>query len=158
MKQVQVEGEVRTILADLVAIDSVYPPGITTAVMTYAADRLRRAGYAVDTVANVPGLDNVIARLGGGTPSIVFNVHADTVGVSDRSAWRTDPFVATLQSGRVYGLGAGNCKGAMRRRFGRPKRSRTKAGRVTVKWSSLLSVTKRASVPTAWRGCAQAAG
>lgn len=101
------------ILAELIAIDSTYPPGDMRAIAAATAKRVQRAGYATDIVAGAPGVDNVVARLGSGSPSVVFNCHMDTVGVGDRAAWRTDPFVATLQDGRVYGLGAGNCKGPM---------------------------------------------
>ena len=58
-------------------------------------------------------IDNVVARMGRGTPSIVFNAHADTVAVADRNAWKTAPLTATVIEDRVYGLGAGNCKGSM---------------------------------------------
>jgi acetylornithine deacetylase/succinyl-diaminopimelate desuccinylase family protein len=105
--------EVFAILADLIAIDATYPPGNMTAIARYAADRLARAGYATEVIAGAPGVDNVVARLGKGAPSVVFNCHMDTVGPGDRAAWRTDPFVATLADGRVFGLGAGNCKGPM---------------------------------------------
>lgn len=106
-------NEVLAILRELIAIDSTYPPGDMRAIAAATAERLERAGYATSIVSGAPGVDNVVARLGRGTPSVVFNCHMDTVGVGERAAWRTDPFVATLQDGRVYGLGAGNCKGPM---------------------------------------------
>lgn len=109
----EVTAQVTTILAELIAIDSVYPPGDTQAIMAYTAKRLAAAGYRVQTLTQQAPIANVVARLGAGSPAIVFNVHADTVGISDRSAWRTDPMVASEQAGRVYGLGAGNCKAAM---------------------------------------------
>jgi len=51
--------------------------------------------------------------MGQGKPSVVFNAHVDTVGVGERSAWNTDPLSLTLKDGRVYGLGAANCKASM---------------------------------------------
>jgi acetylornithine deacetylase/succinyl-diaminopimelate desuccinylase-like protein len=51
--------------------------------------------------------------MGSGAPSVVLNAHADTVDVGERAAWRSDPFSATLVDGRVYGLGACNCKSSM---------------------------------------------
>jgi acetylornithine deacetylase/succinyl-diaminopimelate desuccinylase-like protein len=51
--------------------------------------------------------------MGKPKPCVVFNAHADTVDVGNRAAWRSDPFRATLADGRVYGLGACNCKSAM---------------------------------------------
>ena len=59
-----------------------------------------------------PPIANLVARLGEGSPCVVFNAHIDTVGTGDRAAWRTDPFAATMEKGRIYGLGANNCKGS----------------------------------------------
>jgi acetylornithine deacetylase/succinyl-diaminopimelate desuccinylase family protein len=100
-------------LGELIAIPSTYPPGDTRAICAYAARRLAAAGYAVETVEKTAGVANVVARLGGGRPCLVFNAHVDTVGVGDRAQWRTDPFAAHVADGRVAGLGAGNCKGSM---------------------------------------------
>jgi acetylornithine deacetylase/succinyl-diaminopimelate desuccinylase family protein len=100
------------ILRDLIAIPSPYPSGNTAAIAAYCARRLQAAGYAVQCPTS-SGVTNVVACLGQGKPSVVFNVHADTVEPGGREAWRGDPFVAQLREGRVYGLGAGNCKGPM---------------------------------------------
>lgn len=99
-------------LRDLIAIPSIFPPGESRAIAKYLAERLQRAGYATQVLARRDGVDNVVARLGAGRPSLVFNCHIDTVGPGDRSLWHTDPFVATVTDGRVFGLGASNCKGA----------------------------------------------
>jgi acetylornithine deacetylase/succinyl-diaminopimelate desuccinylase family protein len=101
------------ILRDLVAIPSPFPPGDTTAIAAFAADFLAPLGYRVERHSRQPGIVNLVARLGAGRPSVVFNAHADTVGVGERTAWTTDPLAATLRDGRVYGLGACNCKSAM---------------------------------------------
>ena len=104
-----------SILSDLIAIPSPFPPGESTAICAYAAKRLTVAGYKVETVRKVKGVDNVVARLKGRQkgPSVVFNAHVDTVGVGERANWKTDPFKAVLKRGHVHGLGAGNCKGSM---------------------------------------------
>jgi len=101
------------ILSDLIAIPSAYPPGESVAIARYAADRLKAAGYRTKVLARRPGVDNVVARLGRGSPRIVFNAHVDTVGVGERADWKTDPLKAVLRDGQVFGLGAGNCKGSM---------------------------------------------
>ena len=95
------------LLADLVAIPSTYPPGDTQRVAAYCRESLK------DYRTEILGKGNLVARLGKGKPSIVFNAHADTVEAGERVAWRTDPFKATLTDGGVYGLGACNCKSAM---------------------------------------------
>jgi acetylornithine deacetylase/succinyl-diaminopimelate desuccinylase family protein len=104
---------VLSILKDLIAIPSTYPPGNTEAICAYAAARLEKAGYAVETHSRAEGIANVVARMGSGSPSVVFNAHADTVGVGERAEWRTDPFEGCAVDGKVHGLGAGNCKASM---------------------------------------------
>ena len=104
------------ILSDLIALPSPYPPGTSVEICSYAAKRLKKAGYKVERVASKKGVDNVVARLGRakrGEPSVVFNAHVDTVGVGERANWKTDPFKAMVKGGKVFGLGAGNCKGSM---------------------------------------------
>jgi acetylornithine deacetylase/succinyl-diaminopimelate desuccinylase family protein len=104
-----------SILSDLIAIPSPYPPGDSVAICAYAARRLKKAGYRVETLRKVRGVDNVVARLKGPAkgPGTVFNAHVDTVGVGERANWKTEPFKAAVKAGRVHGLGAGNCKGSM---------------------------------------------
>jgi acetylornithine deacetylase/succinyl-diaminopimelate desuccinylase family protein len=99
--------ELLALLQELVAIRSTYPPGDTRQIARFCKEFLKE--YRADIV----GKGNLVARLGSGKPSLVFNAHADTVDVGDRAAWRTDPFKATLVDGRVHGLGACNCKSAM---------------------------------------------
>ncbi len=101
------------ILRDVIALPSSYPPGDTGAFCAYAAGRLEKAGYDTAVMTRSAPIANVVARMGAGKPSIVFNAHADTIAVADRSEWQTDPCQATVIDGRVHGLGAGNCKGAM---------------------------------------------
>ncbi len=100
--------ELFALLADLVAVPSTYPPGDTAPIAAHC-EALLRPEYRTEIV----GKGNLVARMGSGAPSLVFNAHADTVDIGNRAAWRTDPFKATLAGGRVYGLGACNCKSSM---------------------------------------------
>ncbi len=104
-----------SILSDLIALPSPYPPGTSVAICAYAAKRLRKAGYKVEIARRKKGVDNVVARRRGKGkgPTLAFNAHVDTVGVGERARWNSDPFKALVRGGRVYGLGAGNCKGSM---------------------------------------------
>ncbi len=113
MNEAAIGETLAAILADLIRIPSPYPPGESVAISAYAADRLRRAGYRTQVLAEAPGVDNVVASLGTGAPHLVFNAHSDTVGVGDRALWATDPYEAVRRDGRIHGLGAGNCKGSM---------------------------------------------
>jgi acetylornithine deacetylase/succinyl-diaminopimelate desuccinylase family protein len=103
------------ILSDLIALPSPYPPGTSVEICAYAAKRLKKAGYKVEVVAKTKSVDNVVARLKGKGkgPVIAFNAHVDTVGVGERTNWKSDPYKALVKGGLVYGLGAGNCKGSM---------------------------------------------
>lgn len=107
--------ELVSILSDLIAIPSPYPPGTSVEICAYAAKRLRKAGYKVEIAARQKGVDNVVARMKGKGrgPVIAFNAHVDTVGVGERGNWKSDPFKAVVKDGLVHGLGAGNCKGSM---------------------------------------------
>ncbi|HEX4329743.1 MAG TPA: ArgE/DapE family deacylase [Burkholderiales bacterium] len=112
MSDIESSQSLLALLRELIAIPSTYPHGNTEAIATYCAQRLSAAGYLVERLDS-GGVSNVVARIGSGSPSVVFNVHADTVEPGERSAWNTDPFQAHLHEGRIYGLGAGNCKGPM---------------------------------------------
>ncbi len=111
----KLSAELVAILTDLIALPSPYPPGTSVEICAYAAKRLKKAGYKVETVAKTKGVDNVVARMKGKSkgPVIAFNAHVDTVGVGERTNWKSDPFKALVKGGLVYGLGAGNCKGSM---------------------------------------------
>jgi len=112
MSQDEPAQSLLALMRELIAIPSTYPLGNTDAIAAYCAQRLSAAGYMVERLAS-GGVANVVARIGSGSPSVVFNVHADTVEHGERSAWNTDPFEAQVRDGRIYGLGAGNCKGPM---------------------------------------------
>ena len=111
----KMQCELVAILTDLIVLPSPYPPGTSAEICAYAAKRLKKAGYKVETVAKTKGVDNVVARMKGKSkgPVIAFNAHVDTVGVGERANWKSDPFKALVKGGLVYGLGAGNCKGSM---------------------------------------------
>ncbi|HEY6640942.1 ArgE/DapE family deacylase [Povalibacter sp.] len=99
-------------LEDLVRIPTVYPPGNTQAISAYLHATLAALGYATKTYAAAPGLDNVIARMGAGRPSLVFNAHVDTVGTGDPTLWTHPPLELSVKNGYCFGLGAANCKGS----------------------------------------------
>ena len=109
----KIADQVINILNDLIKIPSSFPPGNTEEISSYAAKRLKSAGYQTKIYTRTPPIDNVVAKMGSGKPSIVFNAHSDTIAVGNDKEWVTDPFVATITHDCVYGVGAGNCKGSM---------------------------------------------
>lgn len=103
--------EVTRLLAELVARPSIFPPGSTATISRYIADTLRVAGYVVEVHSRLPGVDNVVARLGQGAPVVAFNCHIDTIAPG--AGWQTDPYALTRTGENRYaGLGAVNCKGS----------------------------------------------
>ena len=107
-----IADSLHALLAELIAIPSMTPPGDTRAICKAAAEHFEAAGYDVSMPMRTTPIANLVAQLGEGSPCVVFNAHIDTVGTGDRAAWRTDPFAATMEDGRIYGLGANNCKGS----------------------------------------------
>jgi succinyl-diaminopimelate desuccinylase len=107
-----------TLLAELVAIPSTFPPGDSRAICRHIASRLEGWGYRVEIASRAEGVDNVIARIGtpaaDGRADVVFNSHIDTVGIGSHSHWDTPPLTLTPVAGgtRLAGLGAANCKGS----------------------------------------------
>ena len=77
------KNELVSILSDLIALPSPYPPGTSVEICAYAAKRLKKAGYKVEIATRKKGVDNVVARMKGKGkgPVIAFNAHVDTVKV-----------------------------------------------------------------------------
>src|SRR5215469_10107949 len=102
-------ADVRELLSELVAIDSVNPdlvPGAAgeQAIAAFVANWLERAGLDVTLDEPVPGRSNVVgvAYGTGGGRSLMLNAHLDTVG----TAGMRDPFVPRVEGNHLYGRGA----------------------------------------------------
>lgn len=107
--------EILSLCCDLVDARSENPPGDCRA----ASERIRRYlkgyGIAPTTVARAPEKPNLVATIEGKEPGphLILNGHLDTVGPGDERDWSVPVFQATRRDGRIYGLGAGNMKGAV---------------------------------------------
>lgn len=112
------EALLTAVLSDLVAIPSVNPMGQSAsspnslAVVEYVEVWLRNRGIDCTRQVVAPGEANLVAVVAGrrGTPTIVFDAHTDTAPVS---GWPDAAFVPRLQSGRLFGRGACDAKGAL---------------------------------------------
>ncbi len=62
---------------------------------------------------NTPPIDNLYARLGSGSPHLVFAGHTDVVPSGELDAWRAPPFAGETIDGALYGRGAVDMKGAI---------------------------------------------
>jgi acetylornithine deacetylase/succinyl-diaminopimelate desuccinylase family protein len=102
--------------SQLVGIESINPElGVggsgESELARFVAEWCERAGLETTLSEAAPGRPNVvaIARGSGGGRSLMLNAHMDTVGV----AGMTDPFVAKVEDGRLYGRGAYDMKGSL---------------------------------------------
>lgn len=74
-------------------------------------DEMQRLGFSE---VKMDAAGNVLGRIGpASTGGVMLNSHMDTVAVSASSRWACDPFAATLEQGRLYGLGACDMKGGL---------------------------------------------
>jgi acetylornithine deacetylase/succinyl-diaminopimelate desuccinylase-like protein len=92
-------------LCDLVSIRSV--TGEEAALSAYVFGQLKSAGVVVERDEE----GNITAEVGRGDRLLVVNGHMDTVPPVD--GWKTDPFAARVEDGRVYGLGASDMKAGL---------------------------------------------
>ncbi len=95
---------------DLIRLPS--PPGQEQAVIRRAEAELRSLGYDqvwLDDYGNAIG---VIEGAQTG-PTLLFDGHADTVGIAPGVPWQTDPFGSHIDGGAIYGRGSADMKGAV---------------------------------------------
>jgi len=95
-------------LKDLVTIPS--PSGAERLACEHVLREMERLGY--DEV-HVDGMGNVLGRIGNGPRVIAFDAHVDTVGISNPTQWKVDPFGGGIVGGVLYGRGASDQKGGL---------------------------------------------
>jgi acetylornithine deacetylase len=106
-------------------------PGQEAELQGYLADRLARAGAAVDVFEPEAGLvaghpmippgftfqsrPHLVARFRGSGEgrTLLLNGHIDTVGVEPRDRWQRDPFAAEVVDGAIHGRGSSDMKGGI---------------------------------------------
>lgn len=113
--QRRVAPEVVGRCSDLVAAPSVNPPGDTREVADVVRRALQAAGLAARLERTDPTMPSVLAEIDSGRPGphLILNVHLDTMPPGDESRWTVPVWEMTRRSGRLYGLGMGNMKGAV---------------------------------------------
>jgi succinyl-diaminopimelate desuccinylase len=109
-------------MADPVAIarDLLRCPSVTPAeggALSYLETMLKSAGFTVHRVTfSEPGaadVENLYARIGTGSPHLMFAGHTDVVPPGDPKAWSHGPFAGEIAGGTLYGRGAVDMKGAL---------------------------------------------
>jgi len=95
----------------LIRIDSQNPGADESAIAHFVKNYLRRLGVKVRLVAFKKNRPNVIAVLEGINTkrSLLITPHLDTVPQGKN--WRFPPMGAKIYQGKIYGLGATDCKG-----------------------------------------------
>jgi len=98
-------------LRDMVAIPSV--TGCEGLMKGYLAEVFGEMGLGVE-LQHVDGdRYNVIGKLGDGPIRLMLCTHTDVIPAMDEALWRTPPFEATVEGGRIYGRGTADAKGSL---------------------------------------------
>lgn len=105
-------GELVNLVADLVRIPSVNPPGNEGEIARFVQRHLANADIQTELVPLEPGRESLVARVPGSEPGcIVLCGHLDTVDV--QGGWSFPPFSGRVEDGKVYGRGAADMKGGV---------------------------------------------
>jgi len=98
------------LLQDLIRIDSQNPPGEESRIASFVSGILKGYGLKVKIHEFKKGRSNIVAVLKGTNSkrSLLITPHLDTVPAG--KSWRKDPFAGKIIGGKLYGLGATDCK------------------------------------------------
>jgi putative selenium metabolism hydrolase len=61
----------------------------------------------------IDDMGNVLGRVGSGPRVLAYDAHIDTVGISNPTQWKYDPFRGIVTGGILYGRGASDQKGGL---------------------------------------------
>jgi succinyl-diaminopimelate desuccinylase len=84
--------------------------GVLETVLKQAGFSTRKVTFAEPGTADI---DNLHARIGTGSPYLVFAGHTDVVPEGDAAKWRFDPFAAEVADGAIWGRGVADMKGGV---------------------------------------------
>ena len=100
------------LLSDFVAVDTINPPGNESRAVEFYAKIFEEEGIEYLTGESAPGRGNIWARIkGGDQPALILLQHTDVVPAS-KDYWETDPMIAEIKDGYLYGRGVIDMKGA----------------------------------------------
>ncbi len=99
------------LLCRLIGANTENPPGNEIAAANIVKEYFEDCGIEYKIFEKEKDRTNIIGYIGNGKPEIVVACHLDVVPAG--SGWDTDPFIAEVKDGRVYGRGANDNKGQM---------------------------------------------
>jgi succinyl-diaminopimelate desuccinylase len=103
-------GDLKNILADLVAFESVTPNDALC--QKYMLAIFKKLNFRTE-IYNSPPVSNFYAEFGESGPLLVFAGHTDVVPTGDLSKWLTPPFQLAEKDNMVYGRGVADMKGSL---------------------------------------------
>ena len=100
------------LLSNYIGVDTVNPPGNESRAVDFYAKIFEAEGIEFSSAESAPGRGNIWARIkGGNLPALILLQHTDVVPAS-KEYWDTDPLVAEIKDGYLYGRGVIDMKGA----------------------------------------------
>jgi len=103
----------RALTRELLAFDTVNPPGMERACARHLGAILEAAGFAIEYHEYAEGRTSLIARIGdGGARPICFTGHMDVVPLG-AAKWSHEPFAGETDGDRLYGRGSTDMKGGI---------------------------------------------
>jgi acetylornithine deacetylase/succinyl-diaminopimelate desuccinylase family protein len=120
---------------ELVRMPTVNPPGDCSEISQVLRSRMQSAGLETAIIEGQPGKTNVfgLLRASPATPrTILLSGHMDVVGPGEISAWRFEPFSATVAEEAIWGRGSVDMKGALAAQLFAVKALKESFGRLPV--------------------------
>ena len=100
------------LLSEFVGVDTVNPPGNESRAVDFYANIFEQEGIEYSSAESAPGRGNIWARIkGGDLPALILLQHTDVVPAT-KEYWDSDPLVAEIKDGYLYGRGVIDMKGA----------------------------------------------
>jgi acetylornithine deacetylase/succinyl-diaminopimelate desuccinylase family protein len=98
------------ILSDMVSIPSYENE---QGVVRYIEQRLKKLDVKLEFTEVAPDRPNLVASIGNGEKSLIFNSHTDTVSPGNIENWAKSPFKLTRKGNELFGLGSCDAKGSL---------------------------------------------
>jgi acetylornithine deacetylase/succinyl-diaminopimelate desuccinylase family protein len=117
VESISIDGDAIVALTQrLVRMPTINPPGDYAEIAAVMRAEIDRAGLETVVMEGQPGKPNVFGILRANRPdakTLLLSGHMDVVGPGDASAWKQEPFEATIVDGAMWGRGTVDMKGAL---------------------------------------------